>query len=368
MSEKLQELGWEGKSSDEVNPDKNALDFGFYVADMTGKQWLNTIGDLGTSVWENATLPENYWKEDEAGHKNSTIKTPALFAGVSDGGIDLVSDYPQLVKLGYDVATKKTVREGIWNGVKTMTPSKMANFAEGAIKQKWENYNFSDKPYMGNHELGKDGVGVVKFAIGPGALVKGIKETGEKFEKASIKTVINSLKRFDIAGEFAKGKKLVENTIEWGGKNFKLKWEKVGNRITFGNRSDLAKILGTTDNIEAHHIMPWKVCEDNEIVQLAALDGFHPNLVENGIGLEKYTKLVGEGLHGNHPAYDDYIKNRLIKYKSLHPNITPKEANEFLQTELIPELKTYISNAKQTDLNLNEYFKVINKNINLNGY
>ena len=136
MNEKLQELGWEGKSSDEVNPDKNALDFGFYVADMTGKQWLNTIGDLGTSVWENATLPENYWKEDEAGHKNSTIKTPALFAGVSDGGIDLVSDYPQLVKLGYDVATKKTVREGIWNGVKTMTPSKMANFAEGAIKQK----------------------------------------------------------------------------------------------------------------------------------------------------------------------------------------------------------------------------------------
>ena len=368
MNEKLQELGWEGKSSDEVNPDKNAPDFGFYVADMTGKQWLNTIGDLGTSVWENATLPENYWKEDEAGHKNSTIKTPALFAGVSDGGIDLVSDYPQLVKLGYDVATKKTVREGIWNGVKTMTPSKMADFAEGAIKQKWENYNFSDKPYMGNHELGKDGVGVVKFAIGPGALVKGIKETGEKFEKASIKTVINSLKRFDIAGEFAKGKKLVENTIEWGGKNFKLKWEKVGNRITFGNRSDLAKILGTTDNIEAHHIMPWKVCEDNEIVQLAALDGFHPNLVENGIGLEKYTKLVGEGLHGNHPAYDDYIKNRLIKYKSLHPNITPKEANEFLQTELIPELKTYISNAKQTDLNLNEYFKVINKNINLNGY
>ena len=91
-----------------------------------------------------------------------------------------------MIKLGYDVATKKTVREGIWNGVKTMTPSKMADFAEGAIKQKWENYNFSDKPYMGNHELGKDGVGVVKFALGPGALVKGIKEAGEKFSKKAI--------------------------------------------------------------------------------------------------------------------------------------------------------------------------------------
>ena len=112
-------------------------------------------------------------------------------------------------------------------------------------------------------------------------MVKGIKETGEKFEKASIKTVINSLKRFNIAEEFAKGKNLVENTIEWGGKNFKLKWEK-GVKITFGDRSDLARILGTTDNIEAHHIVPWKVCENNDVVQLAALDGFHPNLVENG--------------------------------------------------------------------------------------
>ena len=127
MSEKLQELGWEGKSSDEVNPDKNAPDFGFYVADMTGKQWLNTIGDLGTSVWENATLPENYWKEDEAGHKNSTIKTPALFAGVSDGGIDLVSDYPQLVKLGYDVATKTQFRQQLWDGIKNIDADKIIN-------------------------------------------------------------------------------------------------------------------------------------------------------------------------------------------------------------------------------------------------
>lgn len=156
---------------------------GFYVKQMTGKEWVTTLSDLGTNVWENATLPKDYWKQDEAGHNNSNIKMPALFAGVSDGGIELVSDYPQLIKMGYDVATKEEVRTGIWNGVKTMTPSKMADFAEGAIKTKWENYNFSDKPYMGNHELGKDGVAVVKFALGAGALVKGIKETGEKFAK-----------------------------------------------------------------------------------------------------------------------------------------------------------------------------------------
>lgn len=71
----------------------------------------------------------------------------------------------------------------------------------------------------------------------------------------------------------------------------------------------------------------------------------------------------------NHPAYDAYIKDRLAKYASRHPNLTPNEANAFLQKELIPELKTYISNAKNTELNLNEYFKqIVNKNANVLGY
>ena len=80
-------------------------------------------------------------------------------------------------------------------------------------EQKWENYNFSDKPYMGNHELGKDGVAVVKFAMGAGALVKGIKEAGEKFEKASIKTVINSVK--DLVEDVVKKRgRIRQNIIE----------------------------------------------------------------------------------------------------------------------------------------------------------
>ena len=91
--------------------------------------------------------------------------------------------------MGYDVATKKTVREGIWNGVKTMTPSKMADFAEGAIKQKWEDYNFSDKPWKGYHTVGKDAVSVATFFAGgfikkgaKEALEEGVDETGEQIE------------------------------------------------------------------------------------------------------------------------------------------------------------------------------------------
>ena len=160
-------------------------DSGFYVKQMSGKEWVETLSELGDNVWEQAALPTSYWNEGEAGFTKSNVRMPALFSGAADGGIDMVSDYPQLIKMGYDVATKSEVRQGLWDGIKTISPSKVADFATGAVKQKWENYNFSDKPYMGNHELGYDAVGVVKM-VTAGGLVAGLKDAGEKFSKKSI--------------------------------------------------------------------------------------------------------------------------------------------------------------------------------------
>ena len=60
-------------------------------------------------------------------------------------------------------------------------------------------------------------------------------------------------------------------------------------------------------------------------------------MLQNGIGLEKYTKLIGKGMLGNHPAYD----------------------------KLIPDLKKRIIEAKNSGMNLNEYFKNINKKIGI---
>ena len=172
-----------------------------------------------------------------------------------------------------------------------------------------------------------------------------------------------------VADEFAKGKNTVEFTIEWGGKNYKLKWTKNSNGlIDFGDRNDLARILGTTDNVEAHHIVSWAIGRDNPVIQKAALDGFHLNMVENGIGLEKYTKLIGDGLHGNHPAYDAYIRFRLNNFATSNPTYDAVSANKFLQESLIPEIKIKISEAKNSPLNLNEYFKqIVNKDI-IPGY
>ena len=72
----------------------------------------------------------------------------------------------------------------------------------------------------------------------------------------------------------------------------------------------------------------------------------------NGIGLEKYTKLIGKGIHGNHPAYDKYVKTQLDRFNKI--GLTPEQANKFLQEELIPDLKKRIIEAKNSGMNLNE--------------
>jgi hypothetical protein len=173
----------------------------------------------------------------------------------------------------------------------------------------------------------------------------------------------NVIKQFGVGTQFGQGKQIVTFDIVWGGQRYTMKWTKTGNTIDYGNRSQLATILGSTQNIEAHHIIPWTLGSGHDVVRLAALDGFHLNLVENAIGLEKYTSLIGQGLHGNHPAYDAFVKFRLDNFQIANAGMLgATKANSFLQQTLIPELKNLITGAKGSGLNLNEYFKqVVNK-------
>ena len=232
MEEKLNELGGlDGKKSAKVA--LKTQDGGeFWVKEMSGREWLSTIGELGESVWENAALPENYWNKDQ-NYNQSNIHVPPLFAGVSDGVVEEVSDYPQLVKLAYDVASKKEIREELWNSVKNIDADKVINFAKDEIKNKWENYNFTDKPYLGKHELGKDGVAIVKFATGAGALVKGIKETGEKFAK-QVDNVIESI--------IQKQKKLI-NDVKTG----KIDLSKGNSNFRKGNFGEMCTDIDLTE-------------------------------------------------------------------------------------------------------------------------
>ena len=58
--------------------------------------------------------------------------------------------------------------------------------------------------------------------------------------------------------------------------------------------------------------------------------------------------------------YSDCYKRTIIEEiekKGLKIGLTPEQANKFLQEELIPDLKKKIIKAKNSGMNLNEYFK-----------
>ncbi len=172
---------------------------------------------------------------------------------------------------------------------------------------------------------------------------------------------------FDVARQFASGLTNVGDLVVWSGQPYTVYWAKVGSKIQFGDRSLLASILGNVGNIEAHHIIPWKKGGNHPLVQLAANAGFHLNHIYNGIGLPKFSRLTGDGLHGNHPAYDKYIEYRLNRFMELNPHATALDASEFLQDTLIGEMKTLILKAQTWNSgSLNDYFKdVINPSLGL---
>lgn len=219
MDEKLKELGGlNNKTSPSVNT--STEDGGeFYVKQMNGKEWLETLGELGDNVWENATMPEEYWNKD-TNYNKSNIHIPPTFAGVGDGVIEQVTDYPQLIKLGYDVSTKSEVRQGLWGSIKKITPTSVYIMAQKGIKEKTSKYNFSDKSYIGYHEVGKDGVTVVSMAMGAGffkkgtdGLKSGAKETAEtiaqKVERKSWKGAANIFEA--TVEEIAEAKNKIKN-------------------------------------------------------------------------------------------------------------------------------------------------------------
>ncbi len=230
MEEKLNELGGlDGKKSAKVA--LKTQDGGeFWVKEMSGREWLSTIGELGESVWENAALPENYWNKDQ-NYNQSNIHVPPLFAGVSDGVVEEVSNYPQLIKLGYDVASKKEVREGLWNSVKNISTESIKNAATDFYEEKKNNYT-SDKSYIVNHTVGKDAVQVASILMGGGA-IKSLKNTTDNIHNG-VKKVGNEVKeavkkKLDKIDEFMKTpdfeKILNDSWSKYKGKLSKEKWE-----------------------------------------------------------------------------------------------------------------------------------------------
>lgn len=197
---------------------------------------------------------------------------------------------------------------------------------------------------------GKDFDGVEQSKVQTaGFMIVGV-IPGGKILKPISKVVKNS----DVA---ATGWKVITKI---GDDTVALSFKVVNGIVDFGSRSKLASVIKTTSLEEAHHIIPWNKL-DNEVIQEAAYAGFHMNAEINGKALQKYTALTGEGLHGNHPAYDDVVEHFTQKFKDEFSGFSPEQAKDFLENNLIPKLDVYIESAKGSSLNLNEYFKQIVK-------
>jgi len=126
--------------------------------------------------------------------------------------------------------------------------------------------------------------------------------------------------------------------------------------FTFGNPNELGKILKTSGTtLQAHHLIPWAL-KDNPVVQKAAEAGFHLNDELNGLLLKSYSKELGNGVHGNHPAYSEYVRKKIFQFGQT--KFTPETAKNYLENNLIPELRHYILMAEKSGMNLNDFFKL----------
>ena len=261
------------------NPDElskiQTNDSGFYVKQMTGKEWITTLSDLGTNVWENAALPETYWNEDK-GSKASNIRMPALFTGVSDGVIGEVTQYPQLIKLGYDVATKPDIRNGLWESVKGISVETIKEASVDFYEQKKANYT-SDKAFIVQHTVSKDAVELASLFMG-GGVAKGLKNATDKVEDG-----------VDIAA-----KRIKKEALEKARKEFLQGFDE-----TFINK---LKQIPNYDKLEAALVESWKkhhgskfslqYIYDNNLVDKIA--GFEIKLNDNLGNFTADMKLKGQ--------------------------------------------------------------------------
>jgi hypothetical protein len=161
-------------------------------------------------------LPKTYWNQSNPKYKDYPLHTAPTFAGVSDGVIEEITSIPQLVKLGLEVATDKDKAQQLWNSVKNITVSTIKQL----VTDKIDKYNFSDKSYLGYHELGKDGVQLASMFYGGFAakgkkLAEAVEESGEIITKQvrtlftkSIDDAIDKLK--------SKAKYVLEGTGKYG--------------------------------------------------------------------------------------------------------------------------------------------------------
>jgi hypothetical protein len=104
------------------------------------------------------------------------------------------------------------------------------------------------------------------------------------------------------------------------------------------------ELVGILITEEAHHLIPFKLLQENAVVQKAVEGGFQFNKAINGIALEKYVAKTGLGRHAKHDFYtkqiEEYLKGWARDKNYIYTAAEAKQVVEALTTTLRNKITT----------------------------
>jgi hypothetical protein len=130
---------------------------------------LVVVKDATMSLCNEAKVPEKFWNPADTKFIASPFHGPTL-SGVGDGATSELKDIPELVGFGLELATDPNKAKATWNGIKSLTPTKVKKMLLGAASDKLAKYTGGGN--IMKHEVGKDGVQMAMFVFGGVAKIK----------------------------------------------------------------------------------------------------------------------------------------------------------------------------------------------------
>ncbi|PQJ10493.1 hypothetical protein CJD36_010985 [Flavipsychrobacter stenotrophus] len=114
-----------------------------------------------------------------------------------------------------------------------------------------------------------------------------------------------------------------------------------------------------------HHVNPAQL-KQNPVMQAARRAGFKFEGKENKVPLEQFSKETGKGQHGNHPNYNEQVKNQYDQFEEGNPSYSDEEALNFIRNTTSKNIETIKKNPG-VKLNKLDLFRGVPTIDNLNA-
>lgn len=202
---------------------------------------------------------------------------------------------------------------------------KQSEYPENYDFSTWELFKIGARAHKNGLQLGLDIIGLIPGFGEVADIANGLIYT---IDGDGVNAAFSFGSAIPFVGWFTTGAKWAKRTITLAnGRKTTLNWiVNAGNIIKFGDRGQLARVLGTagTPN-HTHHIVPWDFA-DNPIVQKAAKadSPFHLNASQNGIPLPSTDHLTG------HNLYNNKIEEILTIFNNGNLNASFEVSNNFI--------------------------------------